>query len=208
MVKSRPKDFHHPYTPYEIQEQFMQTVYDVLSRGSGSVGILESPTGTGKSLSLICASLTWLRDFKKQQFEEGLEWGGDETDEPEWIIEAARARKRRELLRQREDLEARLVKVRAKEKAQRERYLKGEQGLKRRKIDGADKLENENGEEEFVLDDYESDEEGASKSSTSGGPEGIQYSTETLALMEKLGMNAGSGKEEEEELEEEVKVRK
>ena len=63
-------DFHHPYAPYTIQEEFMQTVYSILYNGNSgpdgnaSVGILESPTGTGKSLSLICASLTWLRDFK------------------------------------------------------------------------------------------------------------------------------------------------
>ncbi len=39
-------NFHHPYTPYAIQETFMQTVYDVLEKGEGQVGILESPTGT------------------------------------------------------------------------------------------------------------------------------------------------------------------
>lgn len=39
-------DFHHPYTPYDVQEQFMRTVYDVLDKGQGQVGILESPTGT------------------------------------------------------------------------------------------------------------------------------------------------------------------
>lgn len=39
-------DFHHPFTPYNVQEQFMRTVYDVLETGSGQVGILESPTGT------------------------------------------------------------------------------------------------------------------------------------------------------------------
>ena len=37
-------DFHHPYTPYAIQEEFMNTVYHVLEEGK--VGILESPTGT------------------------------------------------------------------------------------------------------------------------------------------------------------------
>jgi len=41
---SRPRDFHHPYTPYDIQETFMSTVYQVLQ--DGKVGILESPTGT------------------------------------------------------------------------------------------------------------------------------------------------------------------
>ena len=39
-------DFHHPYTPYDVQEQFMKAVYDVLEAGEGQVGILESPTGT------------------------------------------------------------------------------------------------------------------------------------------------------------------
>ena len=39
-------DFHHPYTPYDVQQKFMQTVYSVLDSGDGQVGILESPTGT------------------------------------------------------------------------------------------------------------------------------------------------------------------
>lgn len=43
-------DFHHPYTPYTIQEDFMRTVYQVLEQGK--VGILESPTGT---VSLYCS---------------------------------------------------------------------------------------------------------------------------------------------------------
>jgi hypothetical protein len=38
------RDFHHPYTPYSIQETFMSTVYQVLE--DCKVGILESPTGT------------------------------------------------------------------------------------------------------------------------------------------------------------------
>jgi chromosome transmission fidelity protein 1 len=39
-------DFHHPYTPYNVQEEFMRTVYGVLEQGEGQIGILESPTGT------------------------------------------------------------------------------------------------------------------------------------------------------------------
>lgn len=39
-------NFHHPFTPYDVQLQFMRAVYDVLQRGEGQVGILESPTGT------------------------------------------------------------------------------------------------------------------------------------------------------------------
>lgn len=39
-------DFHHPFTPYTVQNQFMRTVYQILQTGEGQVGILESPTGT------------------------------------------------------------------------------------------------------------------------------------------------------------------
>jgi hypothetical protein len=42
----KKRDFHHPFTPYQIQEEFMETVYRVLEGGGGRVGILESPTGT------------------------------------------------------------------------------------------------------------------------------------------------------------------
>lgn len=41
-----PTNFHHPFTPYGVQLEFMRAVYDVLQKGNGQVGILESPTGT------------------------------------------------------------------------------------------------------------------------------------------------------------------
>ena len=45
----------------------MTELYQCLDQGG--VGIFESPTGTGKSLSLICGSLTWLRDFKRDEID-------------------------------------------------------------------------------------------------------------------------------------------
>uniref|UniRef100_A0A8U8B0W8 ATP-dependent DNA helicase DDX11 n=1 Tax=Geospiza parvula TaxID=87175 RepID=A0A8U8B0W8_GEOPR len=67
-----PGRFPFPYTPYRIQEQFMEALYGALE--AGRVGIFESPTGTGKSLSLICGALSWLRDWeeKRRQEEERL----------------------------------------------------------------------------------------------------------------------------------------
>lgn len=44
-------DFHHPYTPYSIQETFMNTVYQTLEHSK--VGILESPTGTARGFSIF-----------------------------------------------------------------------------------------------------------------------------------------------------------
>ena len=54
------ENFHHPYTPYDVQLQFMRVAYDALSRGEGQVGILESPTGTVCKSSLQSASLAGL----------------------------------------------------------------------------------------------------------------------------------------------------
>jgi len=45
-LTGKKRDFHHPYTPYDIQVEFMETVWRVLEAGGGRVGILESPTGT------------------------------------------------------------------------------------------------------------------------------------------------------------------
>lgn len=47
--------FKFPFQPYAVQLQLMSAVYDTLTEGD--VGIFESPTGTGKSLSIICSSL-------------------------------------------------------------------------------------------------------------------------------------------------------
>lgn len=46
------RDYHHPFTPYAIQETFMGTVYDVLE--GGKVGILESPSKLCSNCALDC----------------------------------------------------------------------------------------------------------------------------------------------------------
>lgn len=43
MADHRQKDFHHPYTPYPIQLEFMNAVYSAIE--DGCIGIFESPTG-------------------------------------------------------------------------------------------------------------------------------------------------------------------
>ncbi|KAK8797381.1 hypothetical protein WA158_004589 [Blastocystis sp. Blastoise] len=54
------RNYHFPFDPYPSQKMFMDTAYDILAKGK--VGILESPTGTGKSLCVLCSALTWLKD--------------------------------------------------------------------------------------------------------------------------------------------------
>lgn len=55
-------DFPFPFKPYDVQKKFMENLYLCLEKGQ--VGIFESPTGTGKSLSLICGALKWLKEYQ------------------------------------------------------------------------------------------------------------------------------------------------
>ncbi|KAH8416818.1 hypothetical protein KR222_005993 [Zaprionus bogoriensis] len=50
---------HFPFEPYEVQRAYMEKVIVCLRDGTN--GVLESPTGTGKTLSLLCSSLAWIR---------------------------------------------------------------------------------------------------------------------------------------------------
>lgn len=52
---SIPIDF--PVEPYDCQVAYMEKVVEALSNGGNA--LLESPTGTGKTLCLLCASLAW-----------------------------------------------------------------------------------------------------------------------------------------------------
>lgn len=62
MPEEPPEEFNFPFKPYPIQIDLMTTART--SFEEGKFAIIESPTGTGKSLSLICSSLTWLRDHQ------------------------------------------------------------------------------------------------------------------------------------------------
>jgi chromosome transmission fidelity protein 1 len=59
-----------PYDPpYDIQTSLMKHLYTSIEKKH--VTVIESPTGTGKTLSLLCASLTWLAD-NKQRSQKGM----------------------------------------------------------------------------------------------------------------------------------------
>ncbi|KAM8861762.1 ATP-dependent DNA helicase DDX11 isoform 3-T3 [Synchiropus picturatus] len=103
--------FPFPFQPYRIQEEFMRSLYGALDQGK--VGIFESPTGTGKSLSLICGALTWLTDLenKKQQETAAMLQDGEaalssscadpstsSTAEPDWITDFVQKKAERDLV--------------------------------------------------------------------------------------------------------------
>lgn len=47
-----------PFEPYALQRNYMAKVIECLENEAN--GVLESPTGTGKTLCLLCAALAWL----------------------------------------------------------------------------------------------------------------------------------------------------
>ncbi|KAM9856085.1 regulator of telomere elongation helicase 1 [Aulostomus maculatus] len=51
-----------PFTPYDCQQEYMSRVIECLQRNVN--GVLESPTGTGKTLCLLCATLAWREHVK------------------------------------------------------------------------------------------------------------------------------------------------
>ncbi|CAL8080464.1 unnamed protein product [Orchesella dallaii] len=55
-------EIRFPYDPYEIQKNLMSCVIKCIKNREH--GLLESPTGTGKTASLLCASLAWQTNEK------------------------------------------------------------------------------------------------------------------------------------------------
>lgn len=54
-----------PFKPYDVQLDYMTKVIESLQTGNNA--ILESPTGTGKTLCLLCATLAWRRSEIKSK---------------------------------------------------------------------------------------------------------------------------------------------
>lgn len=62
LINGIPVNF--PFEPYQVQRDYMARVIECLQNSSN--GVLESPTGTGKTLSLLCSSLAWILHKKAQ----------------------------------------------------------------------------------------------------------------------------------------------
>ncbi|CAB3403194.1 unnamed protein product [Caenorhabditis bovis] len=70
--------FSFPFQPYEIQLKLMNEIRNCIE--NRQVGIFESPTGTGKSLSVLCATMTWLEE-ENERIERELKMKMEETKE-------------------------------------------------------------------------------------------------------------------------------
>ncbi|XP_044967923.1 putative ATP-dependent RNA helicase DDX11-like protein 8 isoform X2 [Hordeum vulgare subsp. vulgare] len=140
-----------PFAPYPIQSEFMSFLYSALSSGPRALALLESPTGTGKTLSIICSALQWLLDHRdaasrghpERANGSGPAAVGGEDDEPEWM----------------RDFTLQPLPPKKDIRKKSEIHPSRKQGT--RKMGDSEKSEGirENGgEEEFLLDEYESDD--------------------------------------------------
>ncbi|KAE8548041.1 hypothetical protein EYB25_009834 [Talaromyces marneffei] len=181
-LDTQREKFYHPYTPYDIQLQFMSSLYDCIE--AGKVGIFESPTGTGKSLSLICGALTWLRDHKRKEFLKSIDGLSADDGEPEWMVEYAKKERTQALTQKWRELEARLARIRKEEERRRKLAQNAARPSKKQKTDVV--TPNTEDDSFFELDEYESDTETAKSVSISGfsGIEGLSAST--VALLDRF----------------------
>ncbi|KAI0216253.1 ATP-dependent DNA helicase chl1 [Massospora cicadina] len=147
--------FKFPYAePYPGQLSLMRKLFEVIEEGK--IGIFESPTGTGKSLSLLCGGLAWLRqNDKRHELEVEPEASHDDGPPgvPPWIHRHQAKLRRQQAAREVEQRDECIKRIRAKESLELAK-LRAEGGVRKR----VRHAELETSEDEFVVDAYGEEE--------------------------------------------------
>ncbi|XP_024859455.1 ATP-dependent DNA helicase DDX11 isoform X2 [Kryptolebias marmoratus] len=188
-MENAKAQFPFPYQPYDIQERFMQALYNALDQGK--VGIFESPTGTGKSLSLICGALSWLTDHEEKKKREAaalLQEGEaalstsaappsntSSSGEPDWITDFVQKKAERDLVSKlkeeeikRKKREERLEMIRNNahlKYASKRKSSEEDEAFKLLELSKEERTEcaGDQEDEELVVAEYESEDESKGK---------------------------------------------
>ncbi|GAA6027355.1 hypothetical protein JCM8097_002622 [Rhodosporidiobolus ruineniae] len=193
-----------PFSPYSIQKDLMDHLFAVMAKGE--VTVIESPTGTGKSLSLISSTLSFLRDAKAlkraelvSSIRESVANSDSMRDEPAWVVEHEIKTKLDDLDRQERELEERLQAIREKEEEERKRAAREagrSMAKKRQKISDEEKRERD--DEEFAPTPYhEGEPEVVSHAAADDGDD--NYSPAVRALLASISGKGKTHQVEEEE---------
>lgn len=163
-----PEKFEFPFVPYKIQSDFMTELYNVLE--NSEIGIFESPTGTGKSLSLLCSALKWQRDHEiqdKQQLKKDIsvlttkinecelvetDWLSAQSDAIESKLKLQNIKDKLKLV---EEHEEKMRKLKDKVKRKKKRVIQRDYQTKKYDSSRLEDSANDSGEDEFNLIDYE-----------------------------------------------------
>ncbi|KAJ1026047.1 hypothetical protein NDA18_003707 [Ustilago nuda] len=158
------RQFQFPFPEaYSIQLDLMRQVFSTIE--DGKVGIFESPTGTGKSLSLICAAFTWLQQ-NEQRGVKGSSGSSNERNsvetlhEPHWVVQHEQERKRKQHEAYQIDLRERIAVARAKQaalkKSRRDGMLvKDARAAKRQRSSANDRGEHDDSDDDLLIDESE-----------------------------------------------------
>ncbi|KAK6124986.1 hypothetical protein DH2020_041260 [Rehmannia glutinosa] len=188
-----------PYKPYPIQLDFMKFLYQSLDRGG--ISMLESPTGTGKTLSMICSALQWLVDRKKLESlgnnrQEQLGEGNVEDDEPDWMRDFV-PNKDPDLVERKILIQQNKIGFRSKGKEDvvRDLFSPSEGEGEKEKANNDKKVRNvkvkngvdEEDDEEFLLEEYDSEGENGGKSKRKNVGADDDFSSEEEEEVDGLG---------------------
>ncbi|KAJ1953342.1 ATP-dependent DNA helicase chl1 [Linderina pennispora] len=176
------KEYSFPMTPYDIQLDFMRRLFETIE--NGDFGIFESPTGTGKSLSIICGALTWLQHNSERPPAREL----PTTDAPAWVVEFERKRLNQSNNGDAGDkYDSWVKKVRSQEQAMQRRsnhrHIAGSStaGLKRKAEADSDS--------ELVVDAYYSDDMAGKPTEDNVDDGEVRYSDNVRRLLQQRAEN-------------------
>jgi len=162
-----------PFQPYSIQLDFMSNLYSAIE-DKKKVVILESPTGTGKSLSLICSVTKWLNDNEERLLKppkdevntNNINEDNKNSKIPQWVLQHFEEKEKQErndffekIKKQRLIQKEKLEKIKEKEKKRKRIYEQNNKNKRMKHDNKEEKEEVEENEDDFLLDEYDSDKE-------------------------------------------------